>query len=142
MVLSGFAFDPSHQSVYRWAEQDGNQEEHKQEFVPSYCDHRLARKRAEQEREYSEPKSLVHGSLQHRHFYAVTFHRFDSFVIPCIRMPDHAHAGIRREDSFQSPRGFRRPIRHDHLSGMLAVAHADPAAVMERDPCRAADRVD
>jgi hypothetical protein len=52
-------------------------------------------------------------------------------------MAHDAHAGVGGQHTFDACRGFSSPIRHDHHAGMLAVADAHAAAVMEADPAGA-----
>ena len=46
------------------------------------------------------------------------------------------------QDPLEPPRRVVGPVGHNDHAGVLAVAHADPAAVMERDPGRARGRVE
>ena len=57
-------------------------------------------------------------------------------------MTDDAQAGVGGEDAFQAARCRGRAIRHDYLPGVLRVADAHAAAVVETHPRRAAHRVD
>ena len=56
---------------------------------------------------------------------------FDGDLITRVGVSDHAHAGIRCQDSFQSDCGFRRSIRNDDLSRVLTITDAHSAAVMK-----------
>jgi hypothetical protein len=61
----------------------------------------------------------------------MTFRGLNSNFISRVGVSDYAHAWVRCKDSFQSPSGFRSPIRNNDLSGVLAVSHAHSAAMME-----------
>ena len=72
----------------------------------------------------------------------MTFRGFDGDLVPRIRVSDHAHAWVGRQDSFQPFGGFGRSVRNDDLTCVLGISHTDAAAMMERHPCRSADSVD
>ena len=62
--------------------------------------------------------------------------------VPRVSVSRDAHAWICCKDSFQPASRFGSPVCNDNLSRVLRVTHAHAAAVMERDPRRAAHRVD
>ena len=53
-----------------------------------------------------------------------------------------AGAGVVPQHALQPPRGIVGAVGDDHHAGMLRIAHADAAAVVERDPGRAAGGVE
>ena len=59
-----------------------------------------------------------------------------------IGMAHHAGAGVVPQHARDALVRFRRTVADDHESGVLRIAHADAAAVVERHPRRAADRVE
>ena len=69
----------------------------------------------------------------------MTFCGVNRNFITRVSVTRHAHAWICCKTSFQSDSGFRRAIRNNDLTRVLAVAHAHTAAMMERDPGCAAD---
>ena len=66
----------------------------------------------------------------------------DRLLIPGIGVAHHTHAGIGGQHALQAAGCLRRAVCHDHLPGMLAVANAHPASVVEGYPGCAAHGVD
>src|SRR5262245_59006189 len=62
--------------------------------------------------------------------------------VACIGVTDYAHSRIGGEDALKTFGGFGRAVCDTHLTCMLAIANADPTAVMETHPCCAADCID
>ncbi len=58
--------------------------------------------------------------LQHWHLDTVTLRSFDGDLIARVGVPNDTHAWVRCKNSFQPASRFRRPVRNDDLSGMLA----------------------
>src|SRR6478672_8226897 len=58
-------------------------------------------------------------------------------VVARIRVPHHARARVVPEHARNALVGGFRAIAHDHHARVLRVAHADAAAVVQRDPRRA-----
>jgi hypothetical protein len=57
--------------------------------------------------------------------------RFNSLFVTCVRVADNSDPGIDCQDPFQPPGCILCAVSNDHLSGVLAEANADTAAVME-----------
>jgi len=55
----------------------------------------------------------------------------ERLLVPGIRVAHYAHARVGGQDALKPFGGFGRAIGHDDLTGMLAVANAHPAAVVE-----------
>jgi hypothetical protein len=61
----------------------------------------------------------------------------DRPLIAGVGVAQYAHRGVRRQDPLQLPGSEVRPVGDDDHPGVLAVADADAAAVMDADPGRA-----
>ena len=66
----------------------------------------------------------------------MTFCGVNGNFIPRISVSDHAHTWICCKDSFQSDGCLGRAVCNDDLARVLAVAHANAAAVMEGRRCQ------
>ena len=66
----------------------------------------------------------------------------DCDFVAGIGMAHNASGWVVEEHAFDSRVGFVSAVAADHDTGMLRVAHADAATVMEADPSRAAGRVE
>ena len=61
--------------------------------------------------------------------------------VPRVDVPDHAHARVVGQHAGNARGGFIGALANNDHPGMLGVAHADPAAMIQRYPGRAADGV-
>ena len=77
-------------------------------------------------------------SLRHRQLQPLLLRAFDGFGVAGIGVAHDARAGVVPQHAGDAGVGFFRAIADDHEAGVLRVAHADAAAVMERNPGRAA----
>src|SRR5258708_5339970 len=68
--------------------------------------------------------------------------RFRRQFVPRIRMPDDPHPGVVSQNAAQPGRSRIRAVRHDDHSGMDAIAHSDPAAMMKAYPGGSAGGID
>src|SRR5699024_9532065 len=80
--------------------------------------------------------------LRMRHVDAVFAGEIPGFLIAGVGVADDAHAGVAGEHALQAPGGLVGAVGHDDLAGVQAIAHADPAAVMEAHPTRPASDVE
>ncbi len=87
-------------------------------------------------------RTTQYVSFQHRYLDSILLRKLNRLRITRVCMSNDAHAGIGREHTLQSPGRFRCAIGHDDLPGMLTVADAYAAAMMEAHPRRTADRID
>ena len=62
---------------------------------------------------------------------------FDGDLVTRIGVAHHAGRGVVPQHALESPAAVCAAVAHDHHAGMLRIAHADAAAVMERHPGRA-----
>lgn len=76
--------------------------------------------------------------LEHRNLNPHAPRGRDGLRIPRIDMPGNPHAGISGQHALQPLCRFGRPIGHDYLPRMLAVAYADATTMMEAYPGRSA----
>src|SRR3990172_12217173 len=82
------------------------------------------------------------SGLQHGDLDAMFFSCVDSFLVTRVHVAHNAHAGISGEHTLDASSGFRRAICHDDLTSVLTETDAYAAAMMERDPGGAANRID
>ena len=68
--------------------------------------------------------------------------RLKRLFVASIGVAHDAHAGVSGEDALDAGRSLGRAISDDDLPGVLAIADAHAAAMMEGDPGGAADSVD
>ena len=68
--------------------------------------------------------------------------KLGSFAISRIGMPQHAHRRIAGQDSLQATTSGFTAIGDHHHPGVLLIAYADAAAVMDRNPGRSRRTVD
>ena len=81
-------------------------------------------------------------SLRHRQLQPLLLRAFDGFGVAGIGVAHDARAGVVPQHAGDAGVGFFRAIADDHEAGVLRVAHADAAAVMERYPGGAAGGVE
>jgi hypothetical protein len=67
---------------------------------------------------------------------------FDGALVAGVGVAHDARRRIVREDAREAPRGGFGAVGDDHHAGVLRIAHAHAAAVMQADPGRAARGVE
>ena len=60
-----------------------------------------------------------------------------AIVIAGVGVAHDAGGGVVPQDAFEAARGIVGAVGDDHHAAMLRIAHADAAAMVERDPGRA-----
>src|SRR5699024_3075309 len=78
----------------------------------------------------------------HRQLQPLLLRAGNGILVPRIGMPHHAGAGVVPEHARDALVGGFGAVADDDQAGVLAVAHADAAAVVEADPGGAADGVE
>src|SRR3990167_8446883 len=78
------------------------------------------------------------GYANHRQIEALLLGAIDSNLIAGIGVAHHPGARIVTQHAAETSTGFWRTVGHYDHTGMLRVAHADAAPVVQRYPGRAA----
>src|SRR4051794_13649292 len=87
------------------------------------------------------PISLV-VAAQHGNVQALLSRGSFGLFVARVYVARDAEAGVVREHAVETLRGLRRAVGDRDLARVQRVAYADAAAVVERDPGRAARRVE
>src|SRR6266496_2418624 len=80
--------------------------------------------------------------VEHRYPDAALSGNLDRPLVARVGVMNHAHARIGGQHALELPGGELGAVGHHDHPGMLRVADADPATVMDRDPAGAGGRVD
>ncbi len=80
--------------------------------------------------------------LEEREVEFLLMRTLDRNIVSRVGMTHDTRRGIIEEDSFDPPIGFSSTIATKHDPGVLREAHANTAAMMQRNPCGAAGRVE
>src|SRR3954470_2302113 len=89
----------------------------------------------------SNPISLA-AFAEHRNLQALRARGCFGLFVARVNVARDAEAGVVREHAVEALRGLGRAVGDRDLSGVQRVAYADAAAVVERDPRRAARGVE
>jgi hypothetical protein len=73
---------------------------------------------------------------------AVLTRHLDRPLVAGVRMPDHAHARVRRQHSLEPALRSQGAVHDDYLTRVLRVSDPDPTAVVEAHPGGPTDRVE
>src|SRR5579875_3797586 len=79
---------------------------------------------------------------RHRDFDAGFIGKGDGFGVASVRMASDADAGIVGEHALDARVHFPGAVGDQHLPGVLGIADADPAAVVDGNPARAAGGIE
>ena len=82
------------------------------------------------------------SSFEHRDADAALPGNLDCSLVAGVGVADDAHARVGREHAFELLSGEIRAVRDDDHAGVLRVADARAAAVVDRHPGRAGGGVD